>query len=207
MHPKSKLWLLMFCAGLITMTAFPGTAEASEFLADVVMKGAMMSGDGKVWIKGQKMRQEMGAGAEKMITIIDLDRGFQWMLMPDSKTYLKTKIQTKGKGFRPENFVGMQQGPTEAQLKRMGTETVMGYKCDKYLLTFKNKQMGTMTQWFSIKLSYPIKIVNKSDMMGEVITELQNIKKASVRDDLFIVPSDYQEMPQPQIPQMPVKNQ
>jgi len=44
-------------------------------------------------------------------------------------------------------------------------------------------------------------------MMGEVITELQNIKKASVRDDLFIVPPDYQEMPHPQIPQMPPENQ
>jgi len=32
-------------------------------------------------------------------------------------------------------------------------------------------------------------------MMGEVTTGLQNIKKASVRDDLFIVPSDYQKMP------------
>ena len=67
--------------------------------------------------------------------------------------------------------------------------------------------MGTMTQWFATKLSYPIKMVNKSDMMGEVITALQNIKKASVRDDLFIVPSDYQEMPSPQIPQVPGKNQ
>ena len=207
MHSKSKLWLFMFCAGLITMAAFSGTAQASEFLADVVMKGGMMSGDGKVWVKGQKMRQEMGTGAEKMIIIMDLDQGFQWMLMPDMKMYMKTKIQAKGKGFRPENFVGMQQGPMEAQLKRIGTETLKGYKCDKYLLTFKNKQMGTMTQWFSIKLSYPIKMVNKSDMMGEVITELQNIKKTSVRDDLFIVPSDYQEMPSPQIPQMPTKNQ
>jgi hypothetical protein len=207
MHMKSKLWLFMFCAGLITMAAFCGTAEASEFLADVVMKGGMMSGDGKVWVKGQKMRQEMGTGAEKMIIIMDLDQGFQWMLMPENKMYMKTKIQAKGKGFRPENFVGTQQGPMEAQLKRMGTETLKGYKCDKYLLTFKNKQMGTMTQWFSIKLSYPIKMVNKSDMMGEVITELQNVKKASVRDDLFIVPSDYQEMPSPQIPQMPAKNQ
>jgi len=207
MHRKSKLWLFMFCAGLITMATFSGPAEASEFLADVVMKGGMMSGDGQLWVKGQKSRQEMGAGAEKMIIIMDLEQGFQWMLMPDMKMYMKTKIQAKGKGFRPENFVGMQQGQMEAQLKRLGTETVAGYKCEKYLLTFKNKQMGTMTQWFSIKLSYPIKMVNKSDMMGEVITELQNIKKASIRDDLFIVPSGYQEMPSQQIPQMPTKNQ
>jgi len=44
--------------------------------------------------------------------------------------------------------------------------------------------------------------INTSDMMGEVITELQNIKKASVRDNFFIVPSDYQEIQESQIPQM-----
>ena len=207
MLTKSTLWILMFFAGLIAMATFSGAVEASEFLADVVMKGGMMSGDGKVWVKGQKMRQEMGTGAEKMIMIMDLDQGFQWTLMPDSKMYMKTKIEAKGQGFRPESFVGMQQGPMEAQIKRIGTETLNGYKCDKYLFTFKNKQMGTMTQWFSIKLGYPIKIVNKSDMMGEVITELHNIKKTSVRDDLLIVPSDYQEMALPQMPQMPAQNQ
>jgi hypothetical protein len=207
MYTKIKFWLLMVFAGLITMAVFSGIAEASEFLADVVMKGGMMSGNGKVWVKGQKARQEMGTQAEKMIIIMDLDQGFQWMLMPDSKMYMKTKIQSKGKGFRPESFVGMQQGPMQAQIKRVGTETVKGYKCDKYLFTFNNKEMGTMTQWFAIKLGYPIKIVNETDTMGKVITELQNIKKASVRDDLFIIPPDYQEIKQPPVPQMPTENQ
>jgi outer membrane lipoprotein-sorting protein len=95
----------------------------------------------------------------------------------------------------------------EAQIKRVGTETVKGYQCDKYSFTFKNKEMGTMTQWFAIKLGYPIKIVNTSDMLGEVKTELQNIKTASVRDDLFIVPSGYQEINDSQIPQIPGENQ
>ena len=207
MHTNSKLWLIMFLAGFLATTNYSGTASASEFLADVVMKGGMMSGDGKVWVKGQKSRQEMGTAAEKMIIIMDLDQGFQWTVMPDIKMYMKTKIQTKGKGFSPENFVGTQPGHMEAQIKRIGTEVVKGYKCEKYLFTFEDKQMGTMTQWFSKKLGYPIKTVNKADMMGEVVTELQNIKKANIRDDLFMVPSDYQEMPTPQIPQMPGKNQ
>ena len=207
MHPQNKLWLSMLFAGLLTVAAFSGIAEASEFLADFVIKGEMMSDNGKLWVKGHKARQEMGAQAEKLIMIMDLDQGFQWTLMPDVKMFIKTKIQSNGKGFRPENFMGMQQGPMEAQIKRVGTETVKGYKCDKYLFTFKNKEMGTMTQWFAIKLGYPIKIINKSDMMGEVITELQNIKKASVRDDLFIVPSDYQEIKDSQIPQLPGENQ
>lgn len=207
MHTKSKLWLFMFFAGLITMATFSGTAVASEFLADIVMKGGMMDGDGKVWVKGHKSRQEMGKGAEEMILIMDLDKGFQWTIMPDMKMYLKTKLQSKGKGFRPESFVGAQPGHMEAKIKRLGTETIKGYECEKYLFIFKEKQMGTMTQWFSPKLGYPIKIVNKSDMIGEVTTELQNIKKTSVRDDLFKVPAGYKEMPSQQIPQMPTKKQ
>ena len=84
---------------------------------------------------------------------------------------------------------------------------VQGYKCDKYVFTFKNKQMGTMTQWFSQKLGDPIKTVNKIDKMEEIITELQNIQKTNIQDDLFIVPSDYREMSSPQMPQMPGQNQ
>jgi hypothetical protein len=207
MRTPNKPWLSMLFASVITVAAFSGFAEASEFLADFVIKGEQMSDSGKLWVKGHKARQEMGAQADKMIMIMDLDQGFQWTLMPDVKMFIKTKIQSNGKEFRPENFVGMQQGPMEAQIKRVGTETVKGYKCDKYLITYKNKEMGTMTQWFAIKLGYPIKIINTSDMMGEVVTKLQNIKKASVRDDLFIVPSDYQEIKGSQIPQMPVENQ
>jgi len=187
------------------MAAFSGLALASEFSADIIMKGGPMSGKGKVWVKGQKMRQEFGHQFGKMIMIMDMDQGFNWVLMPESKTYIKNKIKTKGKGFRPENFMGMQQDQMKAQIKLVGTETVNGYKCDKYLITFENKKMGTMTQWFAKKLNYPIKMINKSAIMGEIITELQNIKRGGVKDALFKIPSDYKEIQQPRIPQMPIK--
>jgi outer membrane lipoprotein-sorting protein len=204
---QHKLWLFALFACLTTMFALAGLALAAEFSADVIMKGDPMFGQGKVWVKGQKMRQEMGDPAGKMIMIMDLDQGFHWVLMPQSKTYMKTEINSKGEGFTPENFTGTQQGSMEAEVKRLGTETVGGYKCDKYLVTFKDKKMGTMTQWFSKKLNYPIKMINKSSMMGEVVTELQNIKIGSVKDALFKIPPGYTEMKLPQIPQMPVINQ
>ena len=207
MHTKSKLWLFVFWACLVAIANISGSVGASEFLADVIMTGGMESDDGKVWVKGQKSRQEIGSAAEKMIIIMDLDKGFHWTLMPDVKMYMKTSIQAKGKGFSPENFVGAQSGQMEAEITKIGTEMVKGYKCDKYLFTFKNKQMGTMTQWFSEKLGYPIKTVNKIDKMDEIITELQNIQKTGIQEDLFIVPSGYQEMPITQMPQMPGKIQ
>jgi len=205
MYIKLKLRLFMFFMGFLAVVALSGISFASEFSADFIMKGSTMSGKGKVWVKGKKMRQEFGGQMGKMVTIMDLDQGFSWVLIPANKTYIKNKIKTKGKSFRPDNFLGMQQGPMEAQIKRVGTETINGYKCDKYLITYKNKQMGTMTQWFAKKLNYPIKMINKSAMMGEFVSELKDIKKGGVKDSLFKLPSGYKEMKQPQMPQMPIK--
>ena len=42
--------------------------------------------------------------------------------------------------------------------------------------------------------------VNKSDMIGEIITELHNIQKTSIHDGLFDIPSDYREIPSLQMP-------
>ncbi|MEA2039184.1 MAG: DUF4412 domain-containing protein [Thermodesulfobacteriota bacterium] len=207
MHTKIKPLFFALLMGLMAIFAFSGVSLASEFSADIVMKGGPMPGKGKVWVKGQKMRQEFGDQAGKMIMIMDLNKGYSWMLMPEAEAYIKNKMDTKGKGFRPENFAGMQQGQMQSQIKRLGTETVNGYECDKYLITFKDERMGTMTQWFAKKLGYPIKMINKSDMMGEVVTELRNIKKGNVQDFLFKIPPGYREMERPQIPQMPTKTQ
>jgi hypothetical protein len=43
MNTQNKLWLSIFFAGVITVAAFSGIAEASEFLADFIIKGEMMS--------------------------------------------------------------------------------------------------------------------------------------------------------------------
>ena len=201
---RIKRYLFVVFTSFITIAVFSGLAPASEFSAEMTMSGGRMSGQGKVWVKGHKMRQEFDDQFGKMITIMDLDKGISWVIMPQTKTYIKNKIETKGNSFRPENFTEMQQGQMKAQIKLVGTEKVNGYKCDKYLITFANKKMGTMTQWFAKKLNYPIKMVNKSDATGEVVTELKNIKTGGVKDSLFKVPAGYKEMPL-QIPQMPVE--
>jgi len=205
MNIKIKQWFFTLLSCLISVSAFSGLALASEFTADSVMKGGQMSGKGKVWVKGNKMRQEFGDQSGTVITIVDLDQGMSWVLMPEAKGYMKIVLKTKGKSFRPDNFIGAQQGQMKAQVKLVGTETVNDYACDKYLITFEHKKMGGMTQWFAKKLGYPIKIIFKSPQMGEVVTELENISKKDVSDDLFRIPKGYKELQQPNIPQMPAK--
>jgi len=198
---RLKLFTLLIALSL--SLAFTGLTSASEFSADIVMSGGPMSGQGKVWVKGQKMRQDFTAGGAKMIMIMDLGKGYSWMLMPKNKTYIKNKVESKGKGFRPENFTGMQQGEMKAQVKKAGTEKINGYTCDKYVITYKNKKMGSMTQWFAPKLGYPIKMIAKNKMMGQMVTELKNIKTGGVDDGLFEIPAGYKPMQMPKMPQMP----
>lgn len=204
MSSRIKRYLFIVLMSFITTAVFSGLAPASEFSAEIIVKGGRMSGQGKVWVKGHKMRQEFGEQFGKMITIMDLDKGINWVIMPQTKTYITSEVKTKGKSFRPENFTEMQQGQMKAQIKLVGTEKVNGYKCDKYLITFENKKMGTMTQWFAKKLNYPIKMVNKSEAMGDMETELKNIKIGGVNDSLFKIPAGYKEMTL-QIPQIPVE--
>ena len=204
MKKRIRQWLVLFLGGLI-ITVFSGSAPASEFSADTVMKGGTMSGKGKIWVKDNKMRQEYDDRFGNIITILDLDQGIHWVLMPQTKTYMKNKIETKGKGFRPENILGVQKSHMKVQSELVGVESVNGYKCDKYVITFSKQEMGTMTQWFAKELGYPIKSISKGGQMGEIVSELQNIVRESVKDDFFKIPSGYKEMQQPQMPQMDMK--
>jgi len=63
-----------------------------------------------------------------------------------------------------------------ATKENLGKEKVNGYACDKYRFTFNDKSMGTMTQWFSKKLNFPIKSVMMGSQ-GEISTEYKNIKR------------------------------
>jgi outer membrane lipoprotein-sorting protein len=199
---RNRFWerkLVLPAVVLALVVFFGGAALASEFSADLTLSGTGMAGQGKVYVKGQKMRQEFGDSAGKMIVILDLDKGYNYMLMPDQKMYMKVKVESKGQGFHPENFVGMQQGNLKSETKKVGTEKIMGYKCDKYLIEFENKQMGTMTMWFATDLGFPVKSEGKGPM-GKMVQELSNIKKGAVSDSLFAIPSGYQEMQMPAMP-------
>ncbi len=201
MKKMKRFWGIAFLFVLMAVPALSGIAWAGEFTADLVMNMAGNATEGKVWVKDQKMRQDITSPQGSVTIIIDLDQGFQWVLMPDSKSYMKNKVESKGKGFRPDNFNAMQQGQMQAKIEKSGSEKVNGYKCDKYLINFDNAQMGTMTTWFSEDLGYPIKSLAEGSPIGKVTTELQNIKKGGVSDDQFEIPGDYTEMKMPAMPQ------
>jgi outer membrane lipoprotein-sorting protein len=191
---KFKGVLVLALAVLLSGVA--AIALAAEFSADMVHKMATMTREGKVYVKGKKMRTESGMG--QGITIVDGDTGTVWVLQPAQKMYMEMK---KGATQPTQTTQSDEELAKVADKKFLGTETVNGYQCEKYLYTYRDKALGTMTMWIATKLGQAIKMVHQSPE-GESSFEYRNIKEGGVADSLFQVPAGYTKMEMPGMPGM-----
>ncbi len=180
----------MFIAGLV-LGAFGTGCLAADFSADFVVKS---KGEdeivGKVFVKGQKIRQEIEEGDEKQVLIIRPDKGVTWMLTSEDKSYMEIPYESQGQAFEvwtPES---------EKLGKLVGEETVAGYPCKKFELVEEGEKA---TYWVSKKLSFPIKVQDSESVM-----EYKNIKEGTVEDGLFEVPQGFEKLSSPAVPQMSV---
>jgi len=187
---------------LVCVLAFSGMTFAAEFTADLIQKQQGMEMKGKIYVKGEKMRMDMTKDGEKTSTITRIDKKIIWIIKHNDKMYMEmpSMVGTLQVSKIDEDLKKI------ADKKKVGTEKVNGYKCDKYLITYKDKSMGKMTQWISKKLNYPIKMVYHSSY-GDMYTEYKNIKEGKVKDSVFEIPKGYEKISMPgmggQMPRMP----
>lgn len=180
LFPLAAFFILVF------LSALPG--RASEFSADMIQKMQGHTQTGKVFIKDKKMRMEMNTPGNTMVHIMLPEEKKTIMLMTKEKMYMEMTAANNPPSSDKEELEKV------ATLEQLGTETINGYLCDKYQVIFHDKNQGTMTQWYSKKLNFPIKMISKSPH-GEVVTEYQNIKEGPVPDSSFIIPPGYKQMP------------
>jgi hypothetical protein len=181
---------LKLVAGFVCAVCFAGLVVAAEFSADMVQSVQGMTFNGKIHVKGKKMRMEMDVQGMKSIVIIDMDTGTMTTVMPAQKMYMqisatKELAQWSGKEEDYEKIGAVR--------KKMGEEKVNGQDCEKYLITYKDAVMGKMYQWFSAKLEWPVKIAAETPQ-GKMTYELKNIKEGEVDDSVFEIPAGYQKM-------------
>ena len=174
---------LVLCA----LVVFSSVALSAESSADLIQKTAGMTTKGKVYIKGNKMRMEMETPAGKSINLMDIDTGLMQMLQPEQKMYFEMQTPEAGVVKTDEALDKI------ADKKHVGTEKVNGYKCDKYEIIYHDRSLGKMSQWFSKKLNYPIKIIYNGPQ-GEMVVEYKNIKQGKVDSSLFEIPPGYEKM-------------
>ena len=187
---------------LVCALSFSGITFAAEFTADSIQKKHGMEIKSKIYVKGEKMRIDMTKEGEKNSTIYRTDKKKIWIIQHGEKMYMEMPAMVD---TLQASKVDMDISKI-ADRKKVGTEKVSGYKCNKYLITYKDKSMGKMTQWISKKLDYPIKTVYHSSY-GDMYNELKNIKEGRVKNSVFEIPKGYTKMSMPgmggQMPRMP----
>lgn len=198
MDKSIRLSRVMVLGIFISWVIFSGMALAAEFSADLIIDNPQGKCAGKVYVKGDKIRQEISKHGMKQVIILRLDRGVTWNLMPDQRMYME--IQGTGKGATDPEIDNKIKDMAEK--KSLGKEKVGGYVCEKYQYIYHDKSSGVLTQWHSKKLGYPIKTEYKAPAYHTLI-EYKNINEKRLPNSLFEIPSGFQKMQLPMMPGRP----
>ena len=166
------------------------SAQAAEFSADIVNQSGGQERQGKIYVKGENMRQEFATPGGATVTIMRGDKKVMWMLMPGQQAYMEMP-------FDKEAFAKNMNIPKdEASQKLVGRETLKGYDTEKYETSVKTgtgEVQGTI--WIAKKLGVPIRIETKDKSF---VQEYNEIKDGGVADAIFEVPAGYKKMNLPQ---------
>ena len=164
------------------------SAQAVEFTATWVAKADGEENSGKMYMKDGKERNEFPGG----IIIRRPDKNVIWLLSPQSKSYTEMSMDS------PKSDVQIMPHTAEHikdQMKKIGTETVNGYECDKYETTMGPEGKSQKQYiWVAPKLGVPIKMVSED---GSFSLEYKDIKPEKLEDSLFELPKGYRKMQLP----------
>jgi len=158
---------------------------------------------GKMYVSPPKNRMDMttppgkgGPMGGNVSMITDGTTQTSYVVMHEQKMYMEMHLnqlanQMGPMGHAPKapaSFDPAHPCPADATCKKVGTETVNGRVCDKWLFTDKNG--NTSTAWIDQRLFYPIRAQSQS---GETL-ELTNVKEGAQPAALFQPPAGYRKM-------------
>lgn len=181
-------WWRPLMAGLLFFS-LAGLAQAAEFSATIVTKIHGQERQGKIYVKGDKIRREFATSMGNMVTIVRGDKKVVWMLLPGQEFYREMPFDKNARSRTlnlPED---------EVSKKLVGTETVSGYVSDKYetsVTTGAGAVQGTV--WIAKKLEVPIRTESKDPPFSQEYTD---IKEGGVDDAVFELPPGYKKMDMP----------
>jgi outer membrane lipoprotein-sorting protein len=189
---------LVFCIVLGVSGAIAGqTPMPQPFSADFTTTsgtgGEMNSG--KIYFSLPKMRMESSSKGQDSVIIMDQSIQTVYILMPKQRMYIESRTDQQNPMMRqgpkaPTSFDPNHPCGANEKCEKVGTETVNGRVCDKWVSTGTK---GTSTAWIDQKLSFPVKTQSAN---GE-IWQLTNIKEGKPDATLFELPAGYQKMVMP----------
>ncbi|MCK4309044.1 MAG: ankyrin repeat domain-containing protein [Candidatus Atribacteria bacterium] len=192
---KEQRTIFLTIGVLIIFLGFAFSAMAGEFSADLKIKQPDKEYEFKYYAKGSLYRLEKLTGEDRILVIADRKLDITWMLNPEDKIYIELK-GINAAFFNP--IRGWEAAMEGTEEKKVGTETIQGYSCEKYTYTPPGGTEPGMEAWYLPELDHFIRIIaHYGGEYEDGIFELLNIKEAPQDDSLFKVPEDYQKEKSP----------
>lgn len=175
----SLIIVLFLCTGTVNAQ----TTMNGEFSADFVTTDMEKTSVGRIWVKGDRIRQEVTNAEGSFVSIYRFDKMVLWTLMPGNK-YIELK--------NPQNPALSQKD--DFQRRALGVETVNGYPCEVIKYVYRDKANGIYVVWISQKLNYAIKTETRAANNRLIAaTECKNIREETVSNALFELPTGYRK--------------
>jgi len=180
---KEKRTIFLTVGILIIFLLFAFSAMAAEFSADLKIKQPDKDYEFKYYAQGSLYRLEKLTGEDRILLIADRTQDITWMLNPEDKIYMELK-GINAAFFNP--IRGWEAAMEGSEKKKVGSETVQGYSCEKYTYTPPGGTEPGMEAWYLAELDHFIRIIaHYGGEYEDGIFELLNIKEAPQDDSLF----------------------
>jgi len=148
---KTRLTILGPIAALGVAVALSAPVLADEeFSAEMVQRGADgQTTSAKMYVGDKRMRTEMSHQGQQVVRIVDQERGVEWILFPDRKSYMERQLAPEGQAMPAEPTAEDPcAGMPGMTCRKLGEETVAGRPARKWemIAAFQGKTV-TSTQW------------------------------------------------------------
>ncbi len=178
-------------------------AWAGSFTADISEEVFNNNLIGKIMVQNKQYRMDLRMRDKEeegtRTVLVDRQKGLTWLINPQTKTYEEIKNATF-QAFMVDPFQSIDKLEEMVTKKKVGTETIAGYTCERY--GYYDKEFKLADVWFASKLnSFPLKVhmvsgrkdgsIKVTTNWGDTKIELSNIKEGPVDATLFAVPSGF----------------
>ncbi len=160
-------------------------APPTEYSAEQTTQIGAMTIVSKIYVQGEKTRNETRGGTQNAVTIMRRDKGRVWVLWPAMRVYVDQAISAAD----PR----LERDPNAKEERELvGHERVGPYETDRFRVTSKNLRGEPIEyyEWHAKTLGGLV-VRRKSDY-GQV--ELQKVVIARQPPELFEVPPDFRKL-------------
>ncbi|QSR88154.1 DUF4412 domain-containing protein [Methylacidiphilum caldifontis] len=136
----------------------------------------------RIFVDGDKIRVEGPTGIQQQINIIRKDKKVIYTLFPEEHIYFEHPVKEE------TPLYDITPGDPAAKWTLLGTDSLQGVSCDKYLMESK---AGKATFWIVKDTGAPLQIMPEK---GNILVVWKDYKVGPQPEDLFVIPSGYQQI-------------